>query len=115
MRLGVFSDYSPGAKLEALGIRDLVGLELAATDPGINAFKPHAAGFIRACTEWGVAPGEVLFVGDREELDGVGARAAGMGGCILNPGGTSVLQALSDGRPDWVLPDLRSLGRHLGW
>ncbi len=114
-RLGVFSDYPPGAKLEALGVRDLVELELAATDAGINAFKPHPAGFRHACEEWGLEPREVLFVGDRDELDGEGARAAGMGLCILTPGAPEVSALGPAGLPDWVLPDLETLAETLGW
>lgn len=115
VRLGVFSDYGPEAKLEALGVRDLVDLELAATDTEINAFKPHPAGFSRACEEWGLQPQEVLFVGDRDELDGEGARAAGMGLCILAPGAAEAVASTTGDRPDWVLPDLESLARMLGW
>jgi putative hydrolase of the HAD superfamily len=114
-RLGVFSDYSPTAKLEALGVRDLLDLELAATDVEINAFKPHPAGFLRACEEWGLAPQEVMFVGDRDELDGEGARAAGMGVCILAPGAPGATTSAANGIPDWVLPDLGSLASALGW
>jgi HAD superfamily hydrolase (TIGR01549 family) len=115
VRLGVFSDYGPGAKLEALGVRDLVDLELAATDAEVNAFKPHPAGFTRACEEWGFEPQEVLFVGDRDELDGEGARAAGMGLCILAPSAAEVVASTTGDLPDWVLPDLESLARTLGW
>lgn len=114
-RLGVFSDYSPAAKLEALGVRDLVDLELAATDIEINAFKPHPAGFMKACEEWGLPPQEVLFVGDRDELDGEGARAAGMGVCILSSGAPEVTTSVANGVPDWVLPDLGRLASALGW
>jgi len=115
VRLGVFSDYGPGAKLEALGVRDLVDLELAATDAEVNAFKPHPAGFTRACEMWSLGPQEVLFVGDRDELDGEGARAAGMGLCILAPGAPESSASAPNGLPNWVLPDLSSLARALGW
>lgn len=114
-KLGVFSDYAPGAKLDALDVRDLVDLELAATDPEINAFKPHPAGFVRACEEWGLPAREVLCVGDREGLDGAGARAAGMGVCILGPGAVRAVTPAPDALVDWVLPDLGSLARKLGW
>lgn len=115
VKVGVFSDYGPGAKLEALGVRDLVDLELAATDAEVNAFKPHPAGFIRACEEWGLEPQEVIFVGDRDELDGEGARAAGMGLCILAPDAAEVVASAPDDLPEWILPDLESLARVLGW
>lgn len=77
-RLGVFSDYAPDQKLEALGVRDLFDVTLAATDPAVNRFKPDPRGFIVGAERLGVAPGEAVYVGDREDVDGAGAAAAGM-------------------------------------
>ena len=51
---------------------------LCSTDKEINAFKPHPRGYLRACEEWGLQPQEVLYVGDRPEVDAKGAKAAGM-------------------------------------
>lgn len=82
LEVGVFSDYPVGAKLAALGLRAHVTLELCATDRAINAFKPHPAGFLHACREWGMDPREVLYVGDRVEVDAAGAAAAGME-CVI--------------------------------
>jgi putative hydrolase of the HAD superfamily len=84
LRLGVFSDYPAPDKLEALGLSEQFSLTLCATDPEINAFKPHPAGFERACELWDLAPAEVLYVGDRDDVDGVGATAAGMPVCIID-------------------------------
>lgn len=78
LEVGVFSDYPADEKLAELGLRGAVGLRLCATDPEINAFKPHPAGFLRACALWGVTPAEVMYVGDRPDVDGTGAAAAGM-------------------------------------
>ncbi|HEX6209276.1 MAG TPA: HAD family hydrolase, partial [Methylomirabilota bacterium] len=49
LRVGVFSDYPADEKLAELGLLGAVTLRLCATDPEINAFKPHPAGFLRAC------------------------------------------------------------------
>jgi len=76
--IGVYSDYPTARKLEALGCRKKVSLELCSTDAEVNAFKPHPRGFLRACQVWGLEPSEVLFVGDRAGIDAAGARAAGM-------------------------------------
>ncbi len=81
--LGVFSDYPVHEKLQALGLDSYVQLALCATDPEINAFKPHPRGFLRACDQWGLKPDEVLYVGDRPEVDAKGAAAAGMRCLIL--------------------------------
>jgi HAD superfamily hydrolase (TIGR01549 family) len=78
VRIGVFSDYPVVDKLRALGLSKSVSLTLCATDPEINAFKPQPQGFWHACALWKVAPEEVLYVGDRLEVDAVGAVAAGM-------------------------------------
>lgn len=83
LRLGVFSDYPTAAKLEALGLTRYFGLQICATDPEVNAFKPHPRGFLAACERWGLAPGEVTYVGDRADVDAVGAAAAGLPCLIL--------------------------------
>jgi HAD superfamily hydrolase (TIGR01549 family) len=88
LQVGVFSDYPAVDKLRALGLFDRIPLVLCATDPEINAFKPHPKGFLRACTVWGLPPEEVLYVGDRPEIDAVGAAAAGMPCAILSKKGS---------------------------
>jgi HAD superfamily hydrolase (TIGR01509 family) len=81
--LGVFSDYPAEDKLAALGLRGAFDVVLAATDEDVNAFKPHPRGFEVACARMGLAPEQVLYVGDRADVDGRGARAAGMPVTIL--------------------------------
>jgi FMN phosphatase YigB (HAD superfamily) len=76
IQVGVFSD------LRALGLAERMSLALCATDPEINAFKPHPKGFLHACALWGLPPAEVLYIGDRREVDAAGAANAGMP-CIL--------------------------------
>ncbi len=83
LELGVFSDYPAAEKLDALGVKDRFSLTLCATDPEINAFKPHPRGFERACELWDLQPQQVLYVGDRDEVDGAGAGAAGMPVVVL--------------------------------
>ena len=88
LRTGVFSDYPVREKLQALGIHAPLTVELCATDPEINAFKPNPKGFLHACKLWDLEPGEVLYVGDRLEVDACGAKAAGMP-CVIFSGRTS--------------------------
>jgi HAD superfamily hydrolase (TIGR01549 family) len=83
LQVGVFSDYPAVDKLRALGLFARIPVVLCATDPEINAFKPHPKGFLRACAIWGLPPEAVLYVGDRPEVDAVGAAAAGMPCAIL--------------------------------
>jgi FMN phosphatase YigB (HAD superfamily) len=77
-RAGVFSDYPVEAKLEAMGLAGRFEPLLDATQPEINAFKPHPRGLERACELWGLRPEEVLYVGDRVDVDAGAAALAGM-------------------------------------
>ena len=83
VQVGVFSDYPVFDKLQALGVSQRISLTLCATDSEINAFKPHPKGFLHACTLWGLSPEEVLYIGDRPEVDAVGAANAGMPCALL--------------------------------
>jgi HAD superfamily hydrolase (TIGR01549 family) len=86
IRAGVFSDYPVLDKLQALGLAGRMSLMLSATDPDINAFKPQPQGFLHACALWGLPPAEVLYIGDRPEVDAVGAANAGMPCALLGEG-----------------------------
>ena len=81
---GVFSDYPAREKLEALQLAEKISLVACATDAEINAFKPHPRGFLWSCQRWGLEPAEVLYVGDRAEVDALGAANAGMPCAILS-------------------------------
>ena len=83
VRIGAFSDYPVVDKLKALNLHDYFSVTLCSTDPEINAFKPHPAGFLRACEIWNLDPSDVVYIGDRTEVDGAGARAAGLPCLIL--------------------------------
>jgi len=84
IHMGVFSDYPVLDKLKSLGVANRMSVTLCATDPEIDAFKPYPTGFLHACTLWGLRPEEVLYVGDRPEVDAVGAHNAGMPCVILS-------------------------------
>jgi HAD superfamily hydrolase (TIGR01549 family) len=82
LQVGALSDYPVKEKLSSLGVLPHFSVTLCTTDPEINAFKPHPAGFLRACALWGLRPEEVLYVGDRADVDAAGAAAAGMP-CVI--------------------------------
>jgi FMN phosphatase YigB (HAD superfamily) len=92
---GVFSDYPALPKLEVLHLAGNVSLVACATDAEINAFKPDPRGFLWSCERWGLEPAQVLYVGDRVEVDARGAANAGMPCAILSrrlgltPGGVA--------------------------
>jgi FMN phosphatase YigB (HAD superfamily) len=102
---GVYSDYPPEAKIDALGLSGRFAFALASSDPKIGTFKPHPRGFLRACERWHLHPREVLMVGDRADTDGAGAAAAGMPCVIIGRGRSS-------GR-HLVLPSFERLSRAL--
>jgi putative hydrolase of the HAD superfamily len=81
---GVLSDYPSFGKLQALGLGGRFSQVLCTSDAAIGRLKPHPRGFTVACERWDLAPAEVLMVGDRADVDGVGAVAAGMRSVILS-------------------------------
>ena len=74
------------AKLSALGLADLPWRALvSADDEGI--LKPAAELFARCAARCGVDVAELLHVGDRDDADGAGARAAGCGFVLVDRAG----------------------------
>lgn len=104
LRLGVFSDYPAVDKLKAMGLEQRFGMTLEATETDVNAFKPHPRGFLVAADRWGLSPADVLYVGDRAEVDAVGAAAAGMPAVVIG----SDAPAPADGR-FVIVPGMREL------
>ena len=100
LRTGVLSDYPAHDKLAALGLAGRFDVVVSTIDPDVDAFKPDPRGFLAAATRWGLDPSAVLYVGDRIEVDALGARAAGMPFALLTgrrsvPGGMAI-RGLSD-------------------
>ena len=85
-----------------MGLRSKMSLELEATSEAVNAFKPHPRGLEVACERWGLPPGDVLYVGDRVEVDARAAGALGMPCAIVGGSG-------SDGAGAWPHQRLRSM------
>ena len=75
---GVFSDYPAHDKLAALGLAGRFDVVLSAVDPEVGAFKPNARGYVAAAVRWGIPLANVLYVGDRLDVDAPGAISAGM-------------------------------------
>jgi HAD superfamily hydrolase (TIGR01549 family) len=82
VRRGVLSDYPAESKLGALGLAGRFSPVLCTSAPEVAALKPSPRGFLLACRSWKLTPGEVLYVGDRPEVDAAGASAAGMP-CVI--------------------------------
>jgi putative hydrolase of the HAD superfamily len=89
-RLGVLTNGTEAqqrAKLRVLGLADAVGPVFTAE--AVGAPKPDPRAFLAACTGLGVAPEEVLYVGDEPETDVLGARGAGLAAVLLDRDGTA--------------------------
>jgi HAD superfamily hydrolase (TIGR01549 family) len=100
VRLGVLSDYPCAGKIEALGLSGAFELQLCTTDPGVNAFKPHPRGLLRACEHWRLPPADVVYVGDRADVDQAAANAAGMRCYLVNASGPASATAAASQRDE---------------
>jgi HAD superfamily hydrolase (TIGR01509 family) len=79
LRTALVSDYPAERKLAALGARELFDEVVANGEhPDLRRLKPTPDGYLLAARRLGVPPGECLVIGDRDDLDGVAARSAGM-------------------------------------
>ncbi len=82
LRLGVFSDYPPARKLEAMRVAHLFDVVVCAQDTDVQRFKPNPRGLTVALRRLGVEKHQALYVGDRPEVDAPAAHAAGIP-CII--------------------------------
>jgi len=78
LRLAVCSDYPAQAKLQALGMARLFDAVVCAQDAAVGRFKPDPKMLLVALERLRIAPQEAVFVGDRSDVDGEAARAAGV-------------------------------------
>lgn len=115
LALGVFSDYPVQAKLEALGIADLLPVQLHAGMDGVPRPKPHPDGLLRGCELLGLEPPACVYVGDRPEVDAVSAQAAGFQRAYILGDGVPPDQSAqnAEGAFAW-LPELAQLPAMLG-
>ncbi|OAG26834.1 HAD family hydrolase [Thermodesulfatator autotrophicus] len=90
LKTGIFSDYPASQKLETLGILQHFDLVLCATSPEINAFKPSPKGLKVTMEKLGLGPQEILYVGDRLEVDGLCAERAGVSFVLISPGAKKI-------------------------
>ncbi len=85
VKLGVFSDYPAHTKIQALGLSSYFSIIMSASDKDVEGFKPDSNGFELAAQQMGLRPDEIVYVGDRVEVDGLGAKYAGMKPVIIGP------------------------------
>ena len=97
--MAVYSDYPPQDKLRRLGLDFLLDTALCSQDAEARAFKPNPRGFLAAAQRLGLPPEELVYVGDRVDVDLRGAEAAGMGWIMmqkLGRGGTPAGRAATN-------------------
>lgn len=104
-RVPLASISNGNACLARIGLLHLFRFQLAAREHG--EAKPAAGIFHAACARLGVAPREVLHVGDDIALDVVGAHAAGLRTCWINRDGRAWPR--DDVRPDLAFDSLAGL------
>lgn len=97
IRVGIITNGDiafQGAKLAGLGITDRFERVIASGSVGFA--KPDPRIFEHACAEFGVAPAQAMYVGDRLHTDAIGAAAAGLRGVWLDRGGAATATQLGE-------------------
>ncbi|MEO7326111.1 MAG: HAD family hydrolase [Dokdonella sp.] len=105
-RMPLVSISNGNADLERIGLRQHFAHCISAREFGVA--KPDVAIFRDACARLGMAPENVLHVGDDPLLDVVGARAAGLRTAWLNRTGATWSDPVA---PDLHIRDLAELAR----
>lgn len=108
------SDYRAAQKLAGMKLDHVPwAADICAEDLG--ALKPHRAAFDEAVRRLGVAPDEILHVGDRLDADVAGAHAVGMRAALFTAGNARKYAAPEGARaPELVFEDWRQLGELVG-
>lgn len=95
------------AKLGALGLQTAFDVVVISGEIGVA--KPHQAIFRRACRALGVHPAQAMHVGDRLDIDAMGARDAGLHGVWLDRSGCGILPQVAGVSVIGQLADLPGL------
>jgi 2-haloalkanoic acid dehalogenase type II len=81
--------------------------DVVVSSEAVQSYKPRAPIFRALCDALGLAPHQVLYVGDSPVADVVGARAAGLPVAWVNRGGVPLPERVPP--PDMEIQDLRGL------
>lgn len=107
-RVGMVSNIGRDALTRALTRFDFARwLSPIVTRDEVTCMKPRAEGILRVLSDWQVAAGDVLFIGD-SRADVFGARAAGMPVTIIR-GGECDEADFADAPPDHMISQLKEL------
>jgi putative hydrolase of the HAD superfamily len=78
-RIGVLTNGSStqqNAKLEAIGLAQLV--DVVCTSETLGVSKPEPAAYLRTCEALGADPADTMMIGDNVDLDVLAARKVGL-------------------------------------
>ena len=84
-------------------------LECATGKQAVVMGKPAAAFFLQAAGILGLAPGELLMIGDDLRADAQGAKSAGLRSALVRTGKFQPSDLDAEDQPDWVLDSVRDL------
>lgn len=113
MRVGMVSNVGRKALAQALPRFDFARwLSPVVSRDEVTYMKPNAEGILRVLSDWQVAAGEVLFIGD-SRADVSGARAAGMPVAIIR-GGECEESDFAQAPPDHMISRLEELAEPAG-
>lgn len=108
IQVGMVSNIGRVALTAALRRFDFAGLLLPVISrDDVTYMKPRAEGILRVLSDWQLAAGKALFVGD-SLADVRGARAADVPVAIIR-GGEAAETAFSENQPDHMISDLSEL------
>ena len=85
LRVAALSDYNPADKIAALGLARYFSAIVHAQETDVGVFKPNPKGLKIAQRRLDAQSHEVLYIGDRPEVDGATAVAGGVAGMIVSP------------------------------
>ncbi|MHB8667387.1 MAG: HAD family hydrolase [Burkholderiales bacterium] len=107
-RVGMVSNVGRKALATALNRFDFARwLSPVVTRDEVTYMKPGAEGILRVLSDWQIAPGDALFIGD-SRADVLGARAAGMAVAIIR-GGECEESDFAGTPPDHMISQLSEL------
>jgi putative hydrolase of the HAD superfamily len=95
LKIAVLSDYDPVEKLKNLKLDHLPWAAKLASER-FGALKPHPKSFLALAEQLGVEPADVVHIGDREDLDVLGALSAGMRAWRFVRGGDREVESASE-------------------